>query len=91
MVSPSLLSAVTDLLALITVASTRPLLLAEPSVTRAAIPIAATNIAQMSEITTIFRWVVRSAVKSVELFITPSPRVSSISRNDREQGSLAAE
>src|SRR5262249_33465356 len=65
-------AAVIGLPALITVASMRPVV--APSVRRAATPTPATSVAQMSDTTTIFRWVIRSAVKSEELFIVPSPR-----------------
>src|SRR5215813_1061117 len=61
--------------------------LLEPSVTRAATPTPATSVAQTSETTTIFGCVVRSAVKSEKLFITPSPGSHPVSRDDPEKGS----
>src|SRR5215470_1047593 len=75
-----LVEAVIGAPALTTVASKRLPAVAEPSVTRAATPTPATSVAQTSETTTIFRWVMRSAVKSEELFMGPSPGFTRWSR-----------
>ena len=64
----SLLAAVTDVSALITFASSR--LPAVPSVARAATPMPATMLAQISDTATILRWVIRSALKMDVLFMT---------------------
>src|SRR6516165_154957 len=59
---------------LITLASYRALAVI-PSVTRAAMPIPATTVAQTSETTTILRWVMRSAVNMEVLFMTLLPGI----------------
>src|SRR6516162_2115417 len=64
----SLLAAMTGALALITLASAR-LPAVVPSVARAAMPMPATTVAQISDTATIFRWVIRSAVKMEVLFM----------------------
>ena len=64
----SLLAAVTDVSALITFASSR--LPAVPSVARAATPMPATPLAQISDTATILRWVIRSALTMDVLFMT---------------------
>jgi hypothetical protein len=51
--------------------------LLDVSVTRAATPMTATMVAQRSDITTIFRWVVRSAVNIEELFMGLLPSFKS--------------
>src|SRR5262245_22536058 len=76
MVRPSLVAAVIGLLALTTVASTRPSVAGEVSATRAATPMPATRVAQTSATATTFRWVKRSALIIEKLFMTPSPRFS---------------
>jgi len=63
-----LLAAMTRALALITLASAR-LPAVVPSVARAAMPMPATTVAQISDTATIFRWVIRSAVKMEVLFM----------------------
>src|SRR6516165_10389414 len=64
----SLLAAVTGVSALITFASSR--LPTVPSVARAATPMPATTLAQMSDTAMILRWVIRSALKMDVLFMT---------------------
>src|SRR5438552_2333270 len=77
MVVVALVEAVIGLSAFTTVASKRPL--ARPvSVIRCAMPTPATRVANKRATTTIFRWVTRSAVKSEELFIMPSPGSQSL-------------
>ena len=63
--------AVTGVPALITLPSSR-LPEVGPSVMRAAMPMPATTVEQISAATTILRWVVRSAVKIEALFMTLS-------------------
>src|SRR6516162_2340367 len=58
--------------ALITFASS-PLLVVVRSVTRAAMPMPATIVAQISATATTLRWVIRSAVKRELLFMTLIP------------------
>src|ERR1700716_2996944 len=68
------------------VASIRPL----GTLTRAAMPMPATIVAQTRDTTTIFRWVPRSAVNIEELFMASSqasPTRSNIGRRDQEKGS----
>src|SRR5437879_1651638 len=60
------------------------------SLMRLAIAIPAITVAQMSETSTILRWVVRSAVSSDELFILPSPgSYCPVSRSAPGEGSIA--
>jgi hypothetical protein len=65
------LEAVTGLPARMTLASNR-LFAAALSLTRAAMPMPATTVAQINDTTTILRWVVRSAVNIEVLFMTLS-------------------
>jgi hypothetical protein len=52
-------------------------------------PMMATSVAQTSDITTILRWVVRSAVNIEELFIASSRKgISLVSRPRPPEGSL---
>jgi hypothetical protein len=85
MVRPSLVAAVIGLLALTTVASTRPSVAGEVSATRAATPMPATRVAQTRATATTFRWVMRSALIIEKLFMTPSPRFSDWSQRSAKR------
>src|SRR5262245_49927385 len=83
----SVVAAVTGAVALTTVACS-PLDVMVPSVTRAAMPMPATIVAQTSATTTILRWVIRSAVNIEELFIASSREgVLSVGRGNSLKGS----